>query len=95
MTVYVIAEFGTSEAESITAFRKIAPPRSGRFGEKVLIETDDCETLAGDWTPQRLAVLEFPTMKDARAWWSAAEDRPRPAQMALVKRNMILVKGIG
>jgi uncharacterized protein (DUF1330 family) len=94
MAVYVIAEFGTSEAESIRSFRKVGPPRSGRFGEKILIETDDCETLAGEWTPQRLAVLEFPSMKDARAWWSAAEERAKPAQMKPVKRNMNLVKGL-
>lgn len=93
MAVYVIAEFGTSEADSGASFRKVAPPNSGRFGEKILIDTDDCETLAGEWMPQRLAVLEFPSMKDARAWWSEAEKRAKPAQMKVVKRNMILVKG--
>ena len=94
MAVYLIAEFETSEPESIRSFRQVGPPRPGRFGEKVLVETGHCETLAGGWMLQRLTVLEFPSMEDARAWWLAIEERAAPAEMKLVKRNMILVEGL-
>jgi uncharacterized protein (DUF1330 family) len=94
MAVYVIAEFETSGPESIRSFRQVGPPKPGRFGEKVLVETGHCETLVGEWMPQRLAVLEFPSMDEARAWWSAIEERARPARMKFVKRNMILVEGL-
>ncbi len=94
MAVYLIAEFETSEPESIRSFGRVGPPRPGRFEEKILVETGHCETLAGEWMPQRLAGLEFPSMEDARAWWLAIEERARPAEMTPVKRNMVLVEGL-
>jgi uncharacterized protein (DUF1330 family) len=55
--------------------------------------TSRCDTLAGNWAPNRLVVLEFPTLERAQAWW-AARERSAPPEVSSVRREMILVEGL-
>ncbi len=92
MAAYVIAEFEGAETDH-RQIARLDKRGAGRFGEKMLVESHGCETLTGDWTPERLVVVEFPTMELARSWWSAGE-RPAPPQVMHVKRKIILVDGL-
>jgi uncharacterized protein (DUF1330 family) len=92
MAAYVIAELGASEPQ----YRRIArldKTSRGRFGERMLVDSSRTETLAGDWAPQRIVVLEFPDIEAAQSWW-AARQRTAPQQVANVRREMILVDGL-
>jgi len=93
MAAYVIAELGTVEAAPRDIARLATTTRIGKFGERMVIDSSRCETLTGDWKPQRIVVLEFPTVELAQSWWSARE-RTAPEQLKPVKRNMILVEGL-
>jgi uncharacterized protein (DUF1330 family) len=93
MAAYVIAELESVDVASEGVARLARSPRTGRFGERTLADTNRCETLAGGWSPQRMVLLEFPTLEAAHSWWEARE-RSAPAQMAPVKRNMVLVPGL-
>jgi uncharacterized protein (DUF1330 family) len=90
MAAYVIAEFGATEQHQVARLDK---PATGRFGERMLVDTSRTETLAGRWAPRRVVILEFPTIEAARSWW-AARERVAPPQVADVKREMILVDGL-
>ncbi len=91
MPAYVIAEFGTPEAAQ-QAVARLKRTGFGRFGERVLVDTGKCEPLVGDWTPERIVVLEFPSLEAAHAWWDSRE-RSAPAQLKPVSRKLILVNG--
>jgi uncharacterized protein (DUF1330 family) len=92
MAVYVIAEFGATESEQGPVAR-LDKTGVGTFGERMLVDSSSCETLAGGWAPQRVVVLSFPDMERAQSWWSARE-RSAPPQMKPVERKMILVEGL-
>jgi uncharacterized protein (DUF1330 family) len=93
MPAYVIAEFASPDARQPGVARLRREPRAGRFGERTLVDTGAGEVLAGDWNPQRLVVLEFPTLEQARSWWESRE-RTAPPQMLPVTRRIILVEGL-
>jgi uncharacterized protein (DUF1330 family) len=93
MPAFVIAEFDAIDRAD-PPIARLDKTGVGRFGERMRVDSSRCETLAGDWTPQRIVVLEFPTLERAQAWWSARE-RSAPRQIGPVKRNMMLVAGLG
>ena len=92
MAVYVIAEFGPTAAAKASVAR-LDKSGIGRFGEKMLVDSSRCESLVGDWAPERMIVLEFPTEEQARAWWDARE-QSAPPEVRDVTRKMILVEGL-
>lgn len=53
-----------------------------------------CETLEGDWRPERIVVLQFENAERARAWLDCPEyAEPRKMRHATAKTRMILVEG--
>lgn len=92
MAVYVIAEFGSIAADT-HAVAHLDKGGVGRFGERMLVDSGRCELLVGDRAPNRITVLEFPTMEQAQAWW-AAREHSAPAGVRHVERKMILVEGL-
>ena len=54
------------------------------------------ENLEGDWQlPERVAVLEFPTLEQAKAFWSAPEYEPfKSARQSCTTGKAMLIEGI-
>lgn len=92
MPAYVIAEFGAIETGKHHIAR-LDKTGVGKFGERMIVASSHCEVLTGGWTPQRIVVLEFPTVERAQAWW-AARERSAPRELEQVERKMILVEGL-
>ena len=53
------------------------------------------EVLEGDWVPQRLVILEFPTMERAKQWWNSSEyATPKALRHASADSSMVLLEGL-
>jgi uncharacterized protein (DUF1330 family) len=53
------------------------------------------EVLEGDWHPRALAMLEFPTFEQARAWYFSPEYAPlKPIRLANARNDAILVDAL-
>jgi uncharacterized protein (DUF1330 family) len=51
--------------------------------------------LEGTWQPSRLVILEFPSAKDARAWWSSREYAEAKAlRQVCARTQMVLLEGL-
>ena len=92
MPAYVIAELDTGEALTQTIAR-LDKRGVGKHGARMIAATSSIERLVGDWHPQHVVIMEFPSIEDARAWWAERQDSP-PPQMKPVKRRMILLDGL-
>jgi uncharacterized protein (DUF1330 family) len=64
------------------------------YGGRFLARGGAVEVREGDWTPERLVVIEFPSLQQARAWYDSPEYR---AILDLRTRNsrtdMVFVEG--
>ena len=56
--------------------KKLTPPTVALFGGKYLARGGETVTLEGQWNPQRLVIMEFKSMDQAKAWWNSDEYAP-------------------
>ena len=75
MSAYVIVEMTVTDTVRIEEYRKLAGASVAQYGGRFLVRGGRSETLDGDWQPQRLVVLEFPGLAEARRWHASPEYR--------------------
>jgi uncharacterized protein (DUF1330 family) len=73
MPAYVIAEIDIHDPATYEEYRKRVPATIEKYGGRYLIRGGAVETREGGWRPKRLAVVEFPSMEKARAWYDSPE----------------------
>ncbi len=69
MSAYVIVEVRVTNPEPYAAYRDLATASVARHGGRFLARGGAVTPLEGDWNPERLVVIEFPSVDAARAWY--------------------------
>ena len=95
MPAYIIAEIKITDAKNYEDYKKLTPASLVPFQGKFVVRGGAMEMLEGDWNPERVIVLEFPSRELARNWWSSETYAPAKAirqRNALTK--MILIEGV-
>ena len=70
---YFIAHLDVTDSDSYTPYRDKAPATVTQYGGTYLTRGGDSETMEGDALPSRTVVLEFPSVKAAKAWYNSSE----------------------
>jgi uncharacterized protein (DUF1330 family) len=66
------------------------------YGGKYIARGGKNETLEGDWSPNRLVILEFPSVDQAKAWVNSPEYAPaRAMRHKYANSKMVVVEGVG
>jgi len=95
MPAYVIVDIEIQDAETYERYKQLAPPTIAAHGGRYLVRGGATETLEGSWNPKRIAMLEFPTAEQARAWWNSPEYAAAKAlRQASTQTDMLLVEGL-
>ena len=68
MAAYVITDVVITDPELFTEFRSKLDPTIEAHGGKFLVRGEDITVVRGDWTPNRLVVIEFSDLQTAKAW---------------------------
>ena len=94
MKAYVIVDVAISDPARYEDYKKLTPGSLVPYEGKFIVRGGQSETLEGTWQPGRIVVLEFPSMEQAKAWWSSEGYAPAKAirQSASVTQ-MIVVEG--
>ena len=95
MPAYIIAEINIHDTKNYEDYKKLTPASLVPFQGKFVVRGGAMEMLEGDWNPERIVVLEFPSRELARSWWSSETYAPAKAirqQNAFTK--MILIEGV-
>ena len=73
MAVYVIIEIKIKNkspyAEYVEKVRSIVEKYKGRY----LVRGGEITPLSGNWNPERIIVIEFPSYEDVKSWLSSQE----------------------
>jgi len=71
------------------------PPTLAAYGGRFVVRGGATETLEGDWSPQRLVIVEFPSVEQAKAWWASSEYAEAKAlRQATARTQMLVVAGV-
>ena len=95
MSAYVIVDIEVTDPEGYKEYIKAAPATVSQFGGRYLARGGATETLEGEWQANRLVILEFPAMTQAKAWLNSTEYAPaRALRHKYARTNMVLVEGV-
>jgi uncharacterized protein (DUF1330 family) len=70
---YMVVDARSTDPERMAEYRRLAQLAVEKHGGRYLVRGAPYETLEGTWQPQRLVVLEFPSMEAARGFYNSPE----------------------
>lgn len=94
MKAYVIVDVNITDPVRYAEYKKLTPGSLVPYDGKFIVRGGTVATLEGSWKPERIVVLEFPSIDKANAWWSSPEYAPAKAlRQSASETQMIVVEG--
>jgi len=95
MPAYVIVDISVQDPVGYEEYKKQASDTVFKYGGKYIVRGGKTEVLEGDWQPNRVVILEFPSVENAKGWLNGEHYRePRKLRHKTAKTNMIVVEGL-
>lgn len=95
MPAYVVVHIRIHDRARYEEYKSQAPSSIRQYGGRYLTRGGAVEVLEGGWTPERLVILEFPTMERAKEWWASDEYAgPKALRHATAETTMVLLEGL-
>jgi uncharacterized protein (DUF1330 family) len=71
------------------------PATVAKYGGRFLVRGGAHETVEGTWKPNRLVIIEFPSLARAREWYDCAEYKgPKDLRIKAGRTNLVMVDGV-
>lgn len=94
MTAYVIVDIDVHDSVGYDEYKKLAPAAVALFGGKYIARGGHTETLEGDWSPNRLVILQFENVEQAKKWLNSDEySQARKMRHSTAKSKMVVIEG--
>lgn len=94
MAAYVIVEVSIHDHAAYEDYKKLTPAAIAAYDGKFVVRGAQTESLEGDWEPERIVVLEFPTVERAKEWWSSEiYTEAKVIRQRAATTKMIVVQG--
>jgi uncharacterized protein (DUF1330 family) len=94
-SAYIIANVRVTNPTQYEDYKKFSSLAMQAHGAEVCVRGGAVEVLEGDWQPDRLVVLKFPSLAKARAFNESSEySRARQAREGAAVMRMVLVEGV-
>jgi uncharacterized protein (DUF1330 family) len=95
MPAFLVAEIEITDPAGFEEYRKGVPATIAAYGGRYIARGGAIEALEGDWNPKRMVIVEFPSMAQAKAWYTSAEyrDLMRMRQRA-ARTKAVLLEGL-
>ena len=95
MSAYIIANVTVTNPAQYEEYKKWSSAAMQAHKAEVCIRGGAAEVLEGDWSPERIVVLKFPTMDAAKAFNASPEySKARDARQGAAVMRMIVVEGV-
>jgi len=73
MAGYIVADIEITDPDEYQKYAQQTAATIERYGGKFLVRGGRSETLEGDWKTERLVILEFPSVEQAKKWYDSPE----------------------
>ena len=95
MPAFVIIELSVLNKEEIIEYQKLAPIAINHFDGKFVVRGGQVTSLEGDWNPERIVIIQFPTVERAKEWWnSEMYSKAKSIRQKVAETKMIIVEGV-
>ena len=94
LAAYLVVDIKVSDPVKMAEYRDLAAVAVNKFGGRYLVRGGKTEILEGDWLPERLVVLEFPSPEAARNFYASPDYlAARKAREGAGHFDMLLIEG--
>jgi uncharacterized protein (DUF1330 family) len=95
MAAYVISDVEFLDPPQVERYRALAQAAIATYGGRYLTRGGAVEPVEGDWKPECIIIVEFPTMERAREWYRSPEyARALEVRRTALRRDLIFVAGV-
>ena len=94
-SAYIIANVTVTDPQQYEEYKKWSTAAMQAHGAEVCVRGGKAEVIEGDWQPERLVVLKFPSVEAARKFDASPEyGKARAARKGAAVLRMVLVEGV-
>ena len=95
MPAYVITEVTYHDPSQQKAYQQLSPVSIAAYDGRFVVRGGAMIPLEGNWNPERIVVLEFPSAARAREWWNSEEYKiAKSIRQSAANTRMIIVDGV-
>ena len=95
MSGYVIVHSEITDEPLFAEFRQRVAATIEAHGGRYLVRGGATEVIDGDWVPERIVVVEFDSVEQARAWLSSPEYTAiKDIRVKSANASVIIVEGV-
>lgn len=95
MSAFVIVEVTVHDPVQYEDYKKLTPATLAAYDGKFVVRGAETYSLEGDWNPQRIVVLEFPSVERAKEWWnSEIYSEAKAIRHRTATSKMLMVQGV-
>ncbi|HKE40180.1 MAG TPA: DUF1330 domain-containing protein [Casimicrobiaceae bacterium] len=73
MSAYILVDVKVTDAVRYENYKRMAEQAVMRHGGRYLVRGGETVALEGDWRPNRIVVLEFPSLEHIKMFYKSAE----------------------
>jgi uncharacterized protein (DUF1330 family) len=96
VAAYVIADVHITNPGDYAEYIRQTPATIAQYGGRFVIRGGKAEDLEGDWHPDRILMVEFPSFEQAKKWYGSAEYSALiPIRQRNSRSRLIVVEGVG
>ncbi len=94
-SAYLLANVDVKDPQQYEEYKRLSSIAMKVHGAEVCVRGGKVEVLEGDWTPDRMVLLKFPSIEQARTFYDSAEyGAARRAREGIADMRMVLVEGV-
>jgi uncharacterized protein (DUF1330 family) len=94
-SAYIIANVTVTDPQQYEEYKKWSSAAMQAHGAEVCVRGGKVEVIEGDWQPDRLVLLKFPSVEAARSFDASPEyGKARAARQGTAIMRMVLVEGV-
>jgi uncharacterized protein (DUF1330 family) len=94
-SAYILANVRVTNPQQYEEYKKFSTLAMQAHGAEVCVRGGATEVLEGDWTPDRVVLLKFPSMEKAKAFYASQEyKRAIEARQGAAIMRMVAIEGV-
>lgn len=95
MAAYILANVKVTNPAQYEDYRRLSTLAMTEHGAEVLVRGGKTTVLEGDWAPERVVLLKFPSRDAAQAFYDSPEyGAAREAREGIAVMRMVLIDGV-
>jgi len=94
-SAYILANVDVTDPQQYEQYKKLSSIAMQAHGAEICVRGGAVHVLEGDWSPDRVVLLKFPSVEKAREFYASSEyEAAIAARQGAAVMRMVLIEGV-